>query len=300
MKKTIVTAVILTMAAIFFVFSVPASALGETVDLSYVRQNESGQGYRWDNINDVLYLTDVNLSTTADFGFKLPAGTTVDVEGECFVSAERYAISCLGSVTFKGTGKLTVSGGECGMYFYSTNRDHKILFLSGEYVVTGGEQAIRSDGAELAFCGGKLSLEGKISACGVDVTVSGCDITASGPLSASHVLSVNGANVSAFAENESALMSDGRIAIENVKIETGESSDALAVSEKYDGESAVRLTSTYKRVRSSVLFGEGTPGYVDTIVFIAAGVGVVAAFVIPFIIKARKRKKLNERLKSEK
>ena len=299
MKKRYLTALFVLIAAILVFAALPASALGETVDLSYVRQNESGEGYRWDNINDVLYLTGINLSTSSDFGIKLPAGATVVVEGDCRVTANRYAISCLGSVTFKGTGKLTAEGGECAMYFYGTNRDHKILFLGGDYALKGEEQAIRSDGAELSFCGGKLSLEGKTSAQGIDVTVSGCEIEAKGAIRASHLLSVNGAKVSAFAENGPALVSDGRISLENVRFETGADADSLSAADEYGGESAVRLTSTYKRVRTSVLFGEGTPGWVDTLVFIAAGVGVAAALTVPFIIKANKRKKLRAKLGEE-
>ena len=300
MKKTYLAALAVLIAALFIAAASPVLALGETVDLSYVRQHESGQGYRWDNINDVLYLTGTNLETTSDFGIKLPAGATVVVEGDCRVSANRYGISCLGSVTFKGTGKLTVSGGECAMYFYSTNRDHKILFLGGEYVMEGGEQAIRSDGPELSFCGGKFTLEGKTAALGVDITASGCELTANGGIRASHLLSLSGAKVSAFAENEPALTADGRIAIENEKIEVGDDLNALFPADEYEGQSAVRLTSTYKRVRTSVLFGEGTPGWVDVIIFVAAGVGVAAALSVPFIVKARKRKKLYARLEEEK
>ena len=288
MKKTIIAAVSLIFAAVLVFAALPASALGETVDLSYVRQNESGQGYRWDNRNDVLYLTDINLSTTADFGIKLPAGATVFVEGDCRVTANRYAISCLGSVTFKGTGKLTAEGGECGMYFYGTNRDHKILFLGGDYAVKGENTAIRSDGAELSFCGGKLSLEGKTAVRGVDVTVSGCELTAAGAIRAS-----------AFDENGPALYSDGRIGLENVRIEAGADGNSLSAADGYAGESAIRLTSTYKRVRTSVLFGEGTPGWVDTLVFIGAGVGVVAALTVPFAVKANKKRKLYAKLNSE-
>ena len=299
MKKTTLVAISLFFAAILVFAALPASALGETLDLSYVRQNESGEGYRWDNINDVLYLTSINLSTTSDFGIKLPAGATVVVEGNCRVTANRYAISCLGSVTFKGTGKLTAEGGECAMYFYSTNRDHKILFLGGTYDLKGEEQAIRSDGAELSFCGGILSLEGKTSAQGVDVTVSGCEIEAGGTIRASHLLSVNGANISAFAENGPALVSDGRIALENVRIEVGADLNSLSDADSYEGQNAVRLASTYKRVRTSVLFGEGTPGWVDTVAFIAAGVGVAAALTVPFIVKANKKKKLQRRLGEE-
>ena len=300
MKKTTLGAISLIFAAILVFAALPASALGETIDLSYVRQNESGQGYRWDNINDVLYLTDINLTTSSDFGIKLPAGATVVVEGDCRVTANRYAISCLGSVTFKGTGKLTAEGGECAAYFYSTNRDHKILFLGGTYVLKGEEQAIRSDGAELSFCGGKLTLEGKSAAQGVDVTASGCEIEANGAIRASHLISVNGANISAFAEDGPALVSDGRIALENVRIETGAGAESLSAADGYEGQSAVRLTSTYKRVRTSVLFGEGTPGWVDTLVFIAAGVGVAAALTVPFIVKANRKKKLLRRLGEEK
>ena len=299
MKKRYLTLFSVLFAAILALTASPVLALGETIDLSYVRQNESGQGYRWDNINDVLYLTDLKLSTAADFGIKLPAGATVVVEGDCRVAADRYAISCLGSVTFKGTGKLTAEGGECGMYFYSTNRDHKVLFLGGEYAVKGGDSAIRSDGAEISFCGWKLSLEGKAAVRGIDVTVTGCEITAAGAIRAAHLLSVNGANVSAFDENGPALASDGRISLENVRIETGADRSSLSSADGYAGENAVRLASTYKRQRTSVLFGEGTPGWVDTLAFIGAGVGAVAALTVPFAVKAHKKKKLYERLNKE-
>ncbi|MBR3639189.1 MAG: hypothetical protein IKN50_01135, partial [Clostridia bacterium] len=85
MKKRYLTLFSVLFAAILALTASPVLALGETIDLSYVRQNESGQGYRWDNINDVLYLTDLKLSTAADFGIKLPAGATVVVEGDCRV-----------------------------------------------------------------------------------------------------------------------------------------------------------------------------------------------------------------------
>ena len=299
MKKTSLNLISSALVLLFIFFALPAYSLGETVDLSHVRQNESGQGYRWDNINDILYLTDTDLTTESDFGIKLPAGATVSIEGDCRVTAKRYAISCLGSVTFKGTGKLTVSGGECGLYFYSTNRDHKILFLGGEYSVKGGAQAIRSDGAEVSFCGGAVSLDGADAVLGCDITASGCDLTARGVIRASHLLSVNGANVSALAENEPALVSGGRIVLENVRIEAGGDEKSLTVTDGYDGQNAVRLTTTYKRQRSSVLFGEGTPGWVDTLIFIGAGVGVAAALTVPFAVKAVKKKKLLEKLEAE-
>ncbi len=299
MKKTSRNLISSALVLLFVFFALPAYSLGETVDLSHVRQNESGQGYRWDNINDILYLTDTDLTTESDFGIKLPAGATVSIEGDCRVTAKRYAISCLGSVTFKGTGKLTVSGGECGMYFYSTNRDHKILFLGGEYSVKGGAQAIRSDGAEVSFCGGEISLDGADAVLGCDITASGCDLAARGVIRASHLLSVNGANVSAFAENEPALVAGGRIVLENVRIEAGGDEKSLTVTDGYAGQNAVRLTTTYKRQRSSVLFGEGTPGWVDTLIFIGAGVGVAAALTVPFALKAVKKKKLLEKLEAE-
>ena len=298
MKKASRNLISSALVLLFIFFALPAYSLGETVDLSHVRQNESGQGYRWDNINDILYLTDTDITTESDFGIKLPAGATVSIEGDCRVSAKRYAISCLGSVTFKGTGKLTVSGGECGMYFYSTNRDHKILFLGGEYSVKGGAQAIRSDGAEVSFCGGEISLDGADAVLGCDITASGCEVNAIGAIRASHLLSVDGAKISAFDENEAALSSGGRIVLENVKIEAGGDERSPAAADTYDGQSAVRLTSTYRRQRSSVLFGEGTPGFVDTVVFIAAGVGVAAALSVPFVLKARRRKKLLEKLET--
>ena len=130
--------------------------------------------------------------------------------------------------------------------------------------------------------------------------MSGCELTANGGIRASHLLSLSGAKISAFAENESALTADGRIAIENEKIEVGDDLNALSPADEYEGQSAVRLTSTYKRVRTSVLFGEGTPGWVDVIIFVAAGVGVAAAIAVPFIVKAHKRKKLYARLEAEK
>ncbi|MBQ7474548.1 MAG: hypothetical protein IJS78_01370 [Clostridia bacterium] len=287
-----IAAFLLISLVLSALLTVSAGAAG-TVDLSHIRQNERGAGYYWDNINDTLNLKNTNLITDDDFGFKLPAGATVVVEGNCRVRAGRFGISCLGSVTFKGTGTLTVEGGECGMYFYSTNRDHKILFLSGEYDVRGGECGIRSDGAEISICGGKARFEGPDAMAGVEITISGCDCETAGRIFASHRITVSGANLSASAENGPALVSDGRIEIVSERIETG---DPLNAVDEYGGESRVTFTSTYKRVRTSMLFGGSVPGFVDVIVFAAAGLAAVAAVAVPVAVKTVRKKRLLKKL----
>ena len=233
--------------------------------------------------------------TDKDFGIKLPSGATVVVEGNCSVSAAKYGISCPGSVTFKGTGKLTVTGGECGMYFYLSVREDRVLFLSGDYTVAGGEYGIRSDGAEISVCGGKTTFRGETAVSGVTVTFSDCESAADGGVYAQRLVKISGADLLATAENRAAIVSDGKIDVKDEKIEAGDAGALFAV-DGYEGQSAVRFTSVYRRVRTSVLFGESVPGWVDVLVFTAAGLAAAAAIAVPLIRKKIKKKKLYERL----
>ncbi len=293
MKRIALLLAALSVAALLCAaLSLSAGAIG-AVDLSHVRQNESGAGYVWDNINDVLTLRDANIVTGEDFGIKLPAGATVLVEGKCRVSAARYGISCAGAVTFKGTGELTV-GGEYGMYFYGSAEEDKILFLSGDYTVEGTEFGICSEKAEIAVCGGKTAFRGKIGVSGVTVTFSSCT-SECGPIRAKRLVTVSGANLTATSGDGPAIVSDGKIDVRDERIEAGEKGALSAVGE-YTDQPSVSFVSTYKRVRASALFGGSVPGYVDVLIFVGAGVCAAAAIAVPLIRKAVKRKKLYEKL----
>ena len=297
----------LVAAILMAVFVLPAATgagarITETVNLINIRRNASGPGYNWDNINKVLTLTDLDLETEDDFGIKAPAGATVVVEGNCRISAARYGLSCSGALTFKGDGKLTVESGEAGLYFHSSNYSHKALFLGGNYDIrTKNGPAIRSDKAEISFTGGKLTAasDAGVAISGETVNLTGGSVTLEGSLKTTHLANVNGVNLTVNSD-AAAIISDNLITVANERIMAGDSADSLRDADEYGGEKCVRMTSTYKRVRTSILFGRNVPGYVDYILLVAAAVGVACAVAVPVLVKKRKTKKLYEKLEKEK
>lgn len=295
-------------AAVFMILFVLSQAAGaavritNTVDLINVRRNVSGPGFNWDNVNKVLTLSDLDLETDGDFGIKAPAGASVVIEGNCRIKAARYGISCSGSLTFKGDGKLTVEAGESGMYFHSSNSNNKALFLGGNYDIKGNTgPAIRSDKAEISFTAGKLAASSPtgVAISGGTVNLVGGSVELDGSLKATHLANVNGVDLAITSESP-AIISDRRITVSNERITVGDSPDSLRDADEYGGEKCVRMTSTYKRVRTSIIFGKNVPGWVDYLLLAAAVIGVACAVAVPVLVKKRKTKKLYERLEKEK
>ena len=68
---------------------------------------------------------------------------------------------------------------------------------------------------------------------------------------------------------------------------------------EYGGQSVVKGTSTLKRVRASILFGENVNGVVDYICLAALFCCIAAAVVVPIVLHKKKVKKLLARLEIE-
>ncbi len=296
------------LAAVFItVFVLPQAAgaaarITNTVDLINVRRNVIGPGFDWDNVNKVLTLSDLDLETDSDFGIKAPAGASVVIEGECRIKAARFGLSCSGSLTFKGDGRITIEGGESGMYFHSSNVNHKALFLGGNYDIKGKSgPAIRSDKAEISFTAGSLkaSSDSGVAISGERVNLVGGSVELTGSLKANYLANLNGVNLTVTSDS-SAIISNNLITISNERITVGDAPGSLHDADGYGGEKCVKMTSTYKRVRTSIIFGKNVPGWVDYFLLSVAIVGVVSAVAVPLFVKKRKTKKLYEKLEKEK
>lgn len=305
MKIKKAAAILTAILATLLVLPFPARAGGKvtgTVNLINVRRNVSGPGYNWDNINKVLTLSDLDLETDDDFGIKAPAGAAVVIEGDCRIVAARYGLSCSGSLTFKGDGKLTVEAGENGLFFHSSNSNHKAMFLGGNYDITGKSgPAIRSDKAEISLTAGSLRASSPtgVAVSGETVNLVGGSAELVGSLKVTHLANISGVDLT-ITSDSAAIISDNLITVANERIAAGDSEGSLRDADEYEGEKCVRMTSTYKRVRTSIIFGKKVPGYVDYILLAGAALGVACAVGVPILVKKRKTKKLYEKLEKEK
>lgn len=297
----VLTAILVTLVVLPLSAHAGAKVTG-TVNLINVRRNVSGPGYNWDNINKVLTLTDLDLETNDDFGIKAPAGASVVIEGDCRITAARYGLSCSGSLTFKGDGKLTVVSGESGFFFHSSNSNNKALFLSGNYDIEGKSgPAIRSDKAEISFTGGKLAASSPtgVAISGETVNLVGGSVELDGSLRTTHLSNISGVNLTVNSDS-AAIISDNLITVANERITVGDSADSLRDADEYGGEKCVKMTSTYKRVRTSIIFGKNVPGYVDYVLLVGAALVIACAVAVPILVKKRRTKKLYEQLEKEK
>ena len=157
------------LAAALVPASRAAAKITESVNLSRPQKNQSGSGYYWDNIHDVLTLDGLYIDTSDEFGMRIPPDATVILKGNSTITAARAALACPGSVTFKGSGTLTLSAGDMGIYFYSTDDSTTARFLEGEFRITSGGDGIRSDFTALSFVGSKVTISAPAAdRCAVD------------------------------------------------------------------------------------------------------------------------------------
>ena len=269
-----------------------------TINLSNVKQHEQGEGYFWDNIEKVLTLDGFSLATSEDFGLKLPDNATVKLVGTSRIKAGKYALSSTGSINFIGSGTLILESEGTGLYSYSNNPKHKVRLSEGTLKITGGVQAVLSENAEFTVTGGKLEAVGGIN-CRTFSAVGG-SVYSEGTIHATHMIKISCADVEAFAKDGAALVSDNLFTTEYVKMHAGDNPDSLEKTESYAGEAYFTSVATSKGVRDSIIFGEGTPITVDYLLLGGAVVLVVAALVLPIIIKRNKTRKMYEAIEAEK
>ncbi len=269
-----------------------------TINLSNVRQHESGEGYFWDNREKVLTLDGFNLSTSEDFGLKLPDNATVKLVGTNRITAGKYALSSTGSINFIGNGTLILESDDTGLYSYSNNPKHRVRISEGTLKISGKVQAVLSENAEFTVTGGKLEAVGGIN-CRTFTAVGG-KVYSDGAIHATHQIKISCAEVEAFVKEGAALVSDNLFTTEYVKMHAGNNADSLEKTDSYEGESYFTSVATSKGVRDSIIFGEGTPITVDYLLLGGAVVLVLAALIIPIVVKKNKTRKMYEAIEAEK
>ena len=304
-KKTVAFAVVFTVfVSPVSMVSVSAAEIKDTVNLAFVKQHETGDGYSWDNINKVLTLDGFNVNTEDDWGLRLPDNAnnlTIELKGTNVIKAGKYALGCPGNVTVKGSGKLILESGEHAIFVHSRTDNHKFRVFEGELVAKGGKTAFYSEVAEFSMTGGtaEFDSDGEYSVNTRVFSMTGGKATLHGTLKASHLLRLNEADLT-VNDDSKALEIENLFEYDNVKFMTGSTTSSLKETEKYNGEKCFKAVSVPSGVRDSIIFGEGTPITVDYLLLSGAIVLVTGALVIPIVIKKRKTQKLYRQLESEK
>ena len=267
-----------------------------TLNIAQANKNQRGHGYEWHNRTDVLDLNGLYLDTTNDYGLRLPKDCTVNLSGTNYIKASKYALSCAGTVFFKGSGKLILDAGEAGIFIYTEVGTEKVRLLEGEYEIHSAKYGVLSTAADFSFVDGKMTITvddpDGAAVSGRIVNLLGGTFTANSAVEASHMLTVKGSNLDVSANR--AAFSAKNLTVSDISL----TADGAAVAE-YGGQSVVKGTSTLKRVRASILFGENVNGVVDYICLAALFCCIAAAVVVPIVLHKKKVKKLLARLEIE-
>lgn len=268
----------------------------ETVNIAQANKNMEGHGYSWQNRYDILTLEDIHLETTSDYGLKLPKNCTVILKGDNYIKASRYAMSCAGTVIFKGDGKLTLEAGEIGLYIYAEDGTQKVRLLDGTYEIHAGDYGVFSSAADFSFVDGTMNITvdnaDGAAVSGRIVNLLGGSFTANHAVEASHILDVEGINLDITAPR--AALSAKNLTVKDIAL----TSNGSSITE-YTDQSQLSGKSTAKRVRSSVIFGESVNGVVDYICLVVAIAGIAALIVVPVLKKKKKAAELLARLEME-
>ncbi len=274
----------------FFTFAESGQAY---LDLSFVKKNEAGEGYSWNNRENVLTIEGLDISTSLPYGLRLPENCTVVVNGKNRIKANKFGIGMFSGATFKGDGELTVEAGDSAVYVYSGNSNHKLLIRGGTYSLSGDRYGIYSTNASVSVTEGSVEINaGERAISAPTLSLVGGKISANAPLYAGHRLDVTGAELDVRAD-ESALQSDGSLSIDQVKIFINDDKDS---KEAYGGENSIRTIPELADRRGSVIFGSGVSGAYDWLTLAGAIVLIAAVVVIPLTRKKIKTKRLYERL----
>ena len=283
-------------------FAVPVSAaaqITETVNLSRPQKNMSGSGYYWDNRNKILTLDGLYISTSDDYGLRIPAGATVVLKGKNYITASVAALTVPGNVTFKGTGSLILKSGDMGIYFYSTDDSTTARFLEGNYEITANGTGMQSEYTALSIVNGKFSINAptadKYAILGREVKLYGGTLTMDNSVHTSVSLEVQGVNLE-INSTKAALSSDKTLKVNKVSIKSGAAAGSLSSADEYTGENCILLKSSARNLGSSILFGASVPMFVDILIAIVLLALIAAGIAVPFIRSYRNSKKAQEAL----
>lgn len=296
-KKNFIAAVLFVcLTALFVPFTFlhinAVNTITETLNMLNVTKNQTGEGYYWHNPSKTLTFSGLNIDTQSEFGLKLLDNTIVILEGNNTISSAETAIYCTGTVTFKGTGSLTLVSGNTGIIIKNDNRNKKMMILEGTINISAGKEAIRSDNASISIAGGNISLNAADSEGyainGRVVSISdGVTLVSDNTIAASYGLTVNAANMTINAP-KAALQYKGSFGISNVAISSGTSAASLSPADTYNGEFSIATVSTVKERAPSIVFGEEYPLSLDFIMLAILLVIMLTVIFVPPYIKRRR------------
>ena len=263
------------------------------LDLANVGHDDIGNGYEWDNIEKTLTMDDLNLSTTDEYGIKLPEGATIILNGDNYITASKYGIHCLNSLIFKGSGTLTINAVEVGIFAASTLSSDVIQFFDGNITIINTKIGVYSEDAKLSFLGSTVSITASDnSVYGKDVRISGGNLDFHGPLYSKSAVNIAGATVAITASKPAITSATNEISITAKNIMVGNTTSTLSNIGEYAGQNCVKIIPQTKKASPSLLFGEGVSPVWDYVVIISAVLAIGAVVAVPIILKQKKTAKL--------
>ncbi len=296
MNRRKIISIILSLMTVFSlcVIALPTTAkagdvITSTVNIALANKNERGDGYYWANRYDILTLSGINIDTEDAYGLRLPKDCTVELEGNNYIKASKYGISCSGTVVFKGSGSLTIEAGDIGIYLIAQDNTQKVRLIEGKYTITAGTYGVYSEKGDFSFVGNSMDINVGTpdgwAIMGRDVNLLGGKFKANAPVETTHQLLVSGLDVNIEA-NRSAFVSKN-LNIKDIDID------------EYNGEASVIAKSTAKKGRSSIFFGDNVQGWVDYLILVVFALGVASCIFVPALRRKKKAKELYERLEKE-
>lgn len=299
MKKNLLRVTVMFLCAVILmlplgVYAAKDTTITKSINLAMTNDNLRGAGYEWQNLDDTLVLSGIRLVTDDAFGIKFHSDVTVKLTGDNYISAKDYALHCLGSITFEGTGTLTLVSGDSAIHLSASEAmTDTIRFRGGSYDIRGGSYGIYSDTATVSCSGANIKAEGSKGAIRAkNVTLSGGSVKATGGIHALADLTVAFTGVEAVSTSGPALYAGKKLDIQAKRITAGETLNGLMEIESYGSEKAVKITANSAKGTRSTLFGEKFPAFVDYLAFIFLILAIAALVGIPMFIKYKKTQKL--------
>lgn len=264
------------------------TTLKEILDITAATKNIVGEGFRWDNRRNTLYLSGVIINTDDQYGLKLPGDVTVEITGKNIIRGSRAAVCCVGNASFSGDGTLTlISDTGSGIYCSSLLATDIVNVSGGSLIFRCGGAGLLSEYASFICRNSSYDFSCEGSASSVrSLQFSDCTLASDAAFDASYSLIVSTCRADVEADS-AAFSCPGTLSVLNMK------SGGQAF--EYTGETAVHLTPGKRPARTSIIFGDQVPGFVD---FIAGGalLALLAAFaVIPAVKLHRKNAEMRKK-----
>ncbi len=265
----------------------------ETVNLIYVKKNETGTGWSWANRTDTFTMTNLCIDTDDQYGLRLPAGATVVLEGNNVISAKYCAMSIEGDVTFTGSGTLTLKSDSYGMIATNSNQNKKVIFDSGKINIECGTDGIYTQNMVVSQIDkaniNVTTREGGNAVNARQVKLLGGKFTANAPIKAKDVkisnlaLSLTCTSPAIVIDNANADDPYAKISFTSVALRGGASADEISDISDYAGEYCLSAKVKKEYTATSLFFGDSVAGYWDFVAIAVAILIIAAVIATPYI-----------------